>query len=69
MVGTKDGGHNAEIPDIQRMREKLAEVRAAARAIYGSYPDPSPVEATYAHLQDVLDELTRALGEMEEDLP
>jgi hypothetical protein len=68
MVGTKDGGHSAEIPDMQRMREKLAEVRAAARAIYEAYPDPSPVEATYTHLQDLLDALTSALGQMEEDL-
>jgi hypothetical protein len=69
MVGTSNGGHNAGIPDIQRMREMLAEVRATARAIYESYPDPSPVEATYAHLQDLLDALTSALEQVEEDIP
>jgi hypothetical protein len=54
---------------MQRLREMLAEVRAMARAIYESYPDPSPVEATYAHLQDLLDALNGALGQIEEDLP
>lgn len=69
MVGTSNGGHSAEPPDMQRLREMLAEVRAMARAIYESYPDPSPVEATYAHLQDLLDALNGALGQIEEDLP
>jgi hypothetical protein len=68
MVGTKNGSHSAEILDVQRMREKLAEVRATARAIYESYQDPSPVEATFTHLQDLLDALNGALDEIEEGL-
>ena len=56
-------------PDVERMREKLAEARAAARAIYESYPDPSPVEDTYVNLIDMLDRLDRALGQTEERVP
>jgi hypothetical protein len=69
MPKIRDGGHSAEPPNIQRLREIVAEVRAMARAIYESYPDPSHVETTHAHLQQLLDALTRALGQIEDDLP
>jgi hypothetical protein len=69
MAGQDGGDPDTGLPNIRRMREKLAEAGKTARTIYQAYPDPSPIEATYAHLQETLDTLGRMLRELEDRLP
>jgi hypothetical protein len=69
MAVTGEEGRDAGQPNINRMREMLAEARAAARAIYESYPDPSRAEGAYAQLQKTLDALGDALDRLEDRTP